>query len=72
MWHLFFVRFGSKNLAIVQNFIHNFSGNPNSPQENKPFFPNIYKLHNLYLLMNFYLILLREDPLDPTAAMKPP
>lgn len=37
------------------------------------FFPNLYKLHNVYILMEFYLILLRrvypQGPLDLTIVM---
>jgi hypothetical protein len=36
------------------------NGNPNSFVMGKLFFPNLYKLHNFNILMDFYLVLLRE------------
>jgi hypothetical protein len=34
-------------------------GNPNFPQVDKHFSPNLYKVQNLYILMDFYLVLSR-------------
>jgi hypothetical protein len=41
-------------------FVQNIYGNTNSPQVDNLFFPNLCKLHNLYILMNFYLVLLKS------------
>jgi hypothetical protein len=51
-----FVSFGAKSLSNGAKFIQDENGNPNSPQEDKLSFPNLYKLHNLYFLMDFYLV----------------
>jgi hypothetical protein len=56
----FFVSFSAKSLFNGGTFICNIYGNPNFPQANKLFFLNLYKLHNLYILMDFYLVLSRE------------
>jgi hypothetical protein len=56
-----FVDFGTKNLANEQKFIHNINENPNSPQREKFFFPNLHKLHNLNILMDFYLVLSKRS-----------
>jgi hypothetical protein len=52
-----FVSFGTKSLFDRRKFVHNINGNPNSPQVNTLFFPNLYKVHNMYILMDFYLVL---------------
>jgi hypothetical protein len=45
-----FVSFGTKTLYWGGKFVHNIYGNPNSHRVDKPsFFPNLYKLHNLYI-----------------------
>jgi hypothetical protein len=54
-----FVNFGAKSLVHGQIFVYNFNGNPNALQDNKLFFPNLYKLYNLCILMNFHLVILR-------------
>jgi hypothetical protein len=54
------VNFASKNLFSVGKFVHNFNGDSNSPRADKLFFPNLYKSHNLYILLNFYLALSRR------------
>jgi hypothetical protein len=55
-----FVSFGAKSLFSGGKFVHDIYGNPNSPQEDKFFFQNLYKFHNLYISIVFYLILSRE------------
>jgi hypothetical protein len=54
------VSFGVKILSGGGKFVHNICGNLNSRQADKLFFPNLYKLHNLFILIDFYLVLLRE------------
>ena len=49
----------AKSLSNGGNFVHNINGNPNSSWENKLFFLNLYKLQNLYILMDFYLVFSR-------------
>jgi hypothetical protein len=51
-----FGNFGAKSLSCGEKFVCNIHENPNSPQADKPFFPNLYKLHYLYVLMYFYLV----------------
>jgi hypothetical protein len=55
-----FESFGTKSLFGGGKFVYNINGNPNSPQANKLFFPNLYKFENLYILMDFYLVLSRR------------
>jgi hypothetical protein len=55
-----YVSFDTKSLFGEGKFVHNIYGNPNSSRADKILFPNLYKLHNLYILMDFYLVLLRE------------
>jgi hypothetical protein len=55
-----FVSFGGKCLSDGRIFVQDIYGKPNSPWANKILFPNLYKLYNLYILMDFYLIVLRE------------
>jgi hypothetical protein len=56
-----FVSFDAKSLANGQRFVHNINGNSNSLEEDKIFFPNLYKsIHNLYVLMDFYLVFSME------------
>jgi hypothetical protein len=52
-----FGSFGAKNLSDGRKFLCNINGNPNAPQANKLFFPNLHKVHNLYILIDFYLVL---------------
>jgi hypothetical protein len=52
--------FGTKSLSGGGILICNIYRNPNSPQTDKLLFPNLYKVYNLYILMDFYLILLRR------------
>jgi hypothetical protein len=54
-----FCKFDVKCFSGGEEFVHNIYGNPNSHQEDKLFFPNLYKLHNFHILMDFYLVLLR-------------
>jgi hypothetical protein len=42
-----FVSFGVKSLSNGGIFVCNIYGNPHSPQADKLFFPNLYKLHHL-------------------------
>jgi hypothetical protein len=55
-----FGSFGAKSLSNRGKLVHNIYGNPNSPRADKLFFLNLYKVYNLYILMDFYLVLLRE------------
>jgi hypothetical protein len=48
-----FVNFGAKGLFGGGKFVHDIDGNPNSPQEDKLFFPKLYELYNLYILVDF-------------------
>jgi hypothetical protein len=57
---ILFVSFGAKSLSSGGKFVHKISKNQNCAQKDKLFFPNLCKLHNLYILMEFYLVLLRE------------
>jgi hypothetical protein len=57
---ILFGSFGAKNLFDGGKFVRNINGNPNSPHVDKLFFPNLYKAHILYILMDFYLILSRR------------
>jgi hypothetical protein len=45
-----FVSFGVKILSGGGRFVHNIIENPNFPQDDKIFFLNLYKFHNLYIL----------------------
>jgi hypothetical protein len=40
--------------------VYNINGNSNSSQMDKLSFPNLYKLHNLNDLMDFYLVSSRK------------
>jgi hypothetical protein len=40
-----FGSFGGKSLFGAGKFVHNMNGNPNSPQADKIFFPNLEALH---------------------------
>jgi hypothetical protein len=42
---------------LVGKSLYNINGNPNSPQDDKLFIPNLCKLHNPHILMDFYLVL---------------
>jgi hypothetical protein len=55
-----FVSFGTKSLLGGGKFVQDKDGNSNSPQADNPFFPNLYKFHNLHIFMDFYLILSSE------------
>jgi hypothetical protein len=55
-----FGSFGAKSLSGGEKLVHNIYGNPNSPRANKLFFLNLYKVYNLYILIDFYLVLSRE------------
>jgi hypothetical protein len=55
-----FGSFGAKSLSSGGKFVCNIYGNPNSPQADKLFFLNLYKVYNLYILMDFYLVFSRE------------
>jgi hypothetical protein len=52
-----FGSFGTKSLSRGRKFVHDIYENPNFPWEDKFFFLNLYKLHNLYSLTDFYLML---------------
>jgi hypothetical protein len=47
-----FVSFGAKNLSIILM-------EPKFSPKGQLLFPNIYILHNLYISMDFYLVLLK-------------
>ena len=49
-----FMSFNTKNFANGRKFLHDINDNLDSPWEDKPFFPNLYKLHNLYTLIDFH------------------
>jgi hypothetical protein len=49
-----FGSFGAKSLSNRRKVVHNIYGNPNSRRVNKLFFLNLYKVYNLYILMDFY------------------
>ena len=51
-----FGNFGAKSLYSGGKLVCNIYGNPNSPQANKIFFLNLYKVYTLYIKMDFYLI----------------
>lgn len=55
-----FGSFGTKNLFSGEKLIRNIYENPNSRQTDKLFFPKLYKVFNLYILMDFYLVLSRR------------
>ena len=57
----FFVNFDAKSLVCVQIL----STIPNPPQENKLFFPNLYKVQNLYILLGEFV----QGPLDMTVVV---
>jgi hypothetical protein len=50
-----------------RKYVHNVNENPNSPLADKIFFPNLKKVHNLYILMDFYLacLFLNENGGNP-------
>jgi hypothetical protein len=52
-----FGSFGAKSLSGGGKLVCNIYGNP---QADKLFFLNLYKVYNLYILMDFYLVLLRR------------
>jgi hypothetical protein len=56
-----FGSFGAKILSSGGKIVHNIYGNPNSCRADKLFFLNLYKVYNLYILMNIYRVLQRED-----------
>jgi hypothetical protein len=66
----FFVGFGAKSLSTTGKFVQEKNGNQNSPQVDKLFFPNLYKLCNLYVLMDIYLCgKFVQGPLDLIAVV---
>jgi hypothetical protein len=70
---ILFGSFGAKSLSSEGKLIHNIYGNPNSHRADKLFFLNLYKVYDLYILMDFYLVFLREfvrGPLNPEAPLK--
>ena len=54
---ILFVSFGAKSLSSGGKFVRKISKNQNCAQKDKLFFPNLCKLQNLYILMEFYLVL---------------
>jgi hypothetical protein len=52
--------FGTKSLSSGKKLIRNNYGNPNSPRADKLFFSKLYKVYNLYILMDFYLVFSRR------------
>jgi hypothetical protein len=57
---ILFENFGVETLSDGGKFVRNIYGNPNFPRVDKLFFPNLYKIYNLYILMDFHLILSRR------------
>jgi hypothetical protein len=55
-----FCEFWHQSLSGGKKFIYNIYGNPNCARLDKLFFPNLYKLYNMSILMDFYLVPLRE------------
>jgi hypothetical protein len=55
-----FGSFGSKSLSAGGKLVCNIYGNSNSHQIDKLFFINLYKVYNLYILMDFYLVLFSQ------------
>ena len=55
-----FGSFGAKSLLGRGKLVSSFYRNPNSLQTSKLIFPKLYKVYNLYILMDFYLVLLRR------------
>jgi hypothetical protein len=55
-----FGSFGAKSLSGGKKLVRNIYGNPNSHRVDKFFFLKLYKVLNLYILMDFYLVLSRE------------
>lgn len=67
-----FASFDAKSLYNGRKFIEDKNGNPNSPQTNKLFFPNSYKLHNFIFFRISTLSSVGkfvQGPLYPTAVM---
>jgi hypothetical protein len=50
-----FGSFGIQSISNGGKSIRNVYGNPNFLRGNKLFFPSLYRVHNLYILMDFYL-----------------
>ena len=64
-----FESFGSKSFFWQKKLVSIIYGAPNSTQVDKLFFPNLYMVYNLYILVDLYLSSQREfvqGPLDPT------
>jgi hypothetical protein len=55
-----FLYFGTKSLSGGGKLVHDIYENPNTPRANKSFVPKLYKFYNLYILIDFYLVLWRE------------
>jgi hypothetical protein len=55
-----FESFGTKSLFGEGKLVNNIYGNPNFPRADKLFFLNLYKIYNLYILKDFYLVLSRR------------
>jgi hypothetical protein len=53
---ILFVSFDAKSLSTGEKFVQNIYGNPNSSQDKKLSFQNIYKLYDFYISMDFYLV----------------
>jgi hypothetical protein len=60
LWNVYlaslFVNFGAKSFYSGGKFVKDKNG---TPQEENFVFSNLYKLHNLCILMDFYLVHLR-------------
>jgi hypothetical protein len=54
---------------VMCRFVQDENANSNTSWNNKLFFPNLYKLYNLYILMDLYLVF---GPLDPTFMVEMP
>jgi hypothetical protein len=56
-----FLSFGTKILSSGRKLVRNIYGNPNSPQADKHFFLNLFKVYNLYICNGFLPCLLEES-----------
>jgi hypothetical protein len=54
---VFFGSFAAKSLFGGGKLVYSIYGNPNPPRVD---FLNLYKVYNLYILMDFYLVLSRR------------
>jgi hypothetical protein len=53
---ILFGRFGGQKFFDGKKLVSDIYGNPNSPKADKLFISNLYKIYNLYILMEFYKV----------------